>query len=1541
MRALLLISVKLKEQSYQKLTDVIIPIIRTHRRYQKALDDALLEFKSLVNSPNSKHWDLISASGPQTSSSRNPDGQHHQTHQFLNGLSALDFTTVQVHRRKSKGGNVIRACCELEMDPDRIEVDDLRAVLQTAEIRALWDSLVDKATVIEIIDPQTRIVKTDFRLGWPAHPRDSITISKTYSDSDTVIDISTSLPRSADEPAYLRPSPPFVRSHIHLLAWCIQLPQCSTSRHLSQPRPSLVEQDDEERLGANPTDSVDRNLKPRSTKGRVTVFWKIDWKGAVFSTRHSQIASLISGFVDYVRAQSTQIPIVSYYGHAIDLGSVSFDKAQEELNIQYSILPEELLLEGEETDQGTVEKPKIPLSKFHRSVELKLPADQGWDVQVKIDDKIAEIGDQTFDFVAEKLPGSYRTALRISHAKIPEENQLMRVKVIVQRLAGGSLIRVNEKPVQPNILELTFNGSSLQILLDDTKSISNLSLSSQDSDDSKLVLDTASDVDPLDSNRSPTPIVCSKPVKAENSLRTAVIAPWLRRSYIYFSSILQEPEAKWRHVADARGVTVMQLRSIDPTLTVFRAEATFVGIGVWNVYSAIATAGARLCWDKNLSDAVLLEDLNDLSSLWHFKRKGSWPVAPRDSVLVTTTYKSPTAIHLFSVSTDDSNLFPTIQPPAPGVIRTRTEILGWSIELLSPTTTQITLIDQHDPMGWLPKSWTPSELISQIASVGEFALKSGGPPFLSRVTRAKVNLSKYEHDKGIFRAEYSASEEALSSRSTDPSCLSSFIFENSDSSLIECELRCDCETWASSLEIVVDPPPTKSTCLKRHKLSSGGGWWIMIEHEADLLRKEKARISIRRGSSVEGSKGSVLLNGSNMKIDTEELTAVETQNLLKRRRVKANLIPLDQYPLSGPRQWRGSHSGSDPSTRATTPLPDRGAPDESVASIPFPGTISACAPAQASSTDLSIPHLSPMTVALDSLAKLQIFHIEQGPDAMTPPLGWTLVSEKGTLSVYKKIVPSISHEFPIYRVDKVVQGVTAEELVSTLSAISLRPLWDERIDGASVLESYGRGCASHLLISKPSFPFNSRLLMVANVQAQVKIPSASITSTSSTVHFIASSSFTRPKGSLFHDKKINPHGLVEAKVLLEGWILETIDPYSSSSHEIPSTRCTFFNAIDYGGPLPTAINSMLNSNLPRTINGLEKVAKSRGPLPKLCFPVLGLGINGPLGTDGSSSDWRWKLTEPGHSSIAVTIDSTSNSVFNGVLLLRKGAHESFLASSPISGIGTNGPSSSNSQLRAEAVRQLGVVSPPPNNENGATNERRLVSNPDLKRKASAGQVKRGGAGTTLNSINANFIDVKPQELVISEIALDRKLFPNGCKVAFRSDFLKEGEFINLDSINEFAVLGDDEKFSQPPIEISFHEMPSPAVFAASLDPSAKRAHLLLRMTLPVGTVDYSPARDSTKVTSDAESSGITGWFKTLSKMDLLINLRIEPVENCDKNDTIETGKVNSSRSKIRSDEYEVFVNGQLKKIILLRDSQTELDRWEAGEYNSDPASLSR
>ena len=77
---------------------------------------------------------------------------------------------------------------------------------------------------------------------------------------------------------------------------------------------------------------------------------------------------------------------------------------------------------------------------------------------------------------------------------------------------------------------------------------------------------------------------------------------------------------------EGRGVSITQLDSIDPTLVVYRAEATFVGLGIWDLFAAINSPGVRAYWDKQHEGAALLEDVNELSELWHHKYKPAWPV---------------------------------------------------------------------------------------------------------------------------------------------------------------------------------------------------------------------------------------------------------------------------------------------------------------------------------------------------------------------------------------------------------------------------------------------------------------------------------------------------------------------------------------------------------------------------------------------------------------------------------------------------------------------------------------------------------------------------------------------------------------------------------------------------------------------------------------------------------------------------------------------------------------------------------------------------
>ena len=152
------------------------------------------------------------------------------------------------------------------------------------------------------------------------------------------------------------------------------------------------------------------------------------------------------------------------------------------------------------------------------------------------------------------------------------------------------------------------------------------------------------------------------------------------------------------------------------------------------------------------------------------------------------------------------------------MIRTQTVIQGWSVEALSPTTTQITLIEQTDSKGWSTKGWTYQSMVNAVSGVGDLTIKSGSPPVLTRLLGAKIQTSKYDPDKGSLKLEYQAVPIA-------------------GGSSIECEVRCDVDVWANSLDIVTDPPPARISCLSRHRLASGGGCWITIEHEGTQVNQ--------------------------------------------------------------------------------------------------------------------------------------------------------------------------------------------------------------------------------------------------------------------------------------------------------------------------------------------------------------------------------------------------------------------------------------------------------------------------------------------------------------------------------------------------------------------------------------------------------------------------------------------------------------------------------------------------------------------------------
>jgi hypothetical protein len=288
--------------------------------------------------------------------------------------------------------------------------------------------------------------------------------------------------------------------------------------------------------------------------------------------------------------------------------------------------------------------------------------------------------------------------------------------------------------------------------------------------------------------------------------------------------------------------------------------------------------------------------------------------SPRDSVTLRTSYKSPNSIHIFSFSIEDTNLFPLIPPlPLPPTIRTQTDLSGWSIESLSPTTTSITLLDQSDPKGWSNKNqWSPQQLIQQVAGVRDFTIKFGAPPVVTRLQGGKKRKVSFDSERGIFKLEYQSDDQDQDQDLND--------YNNN----IELELRCDCQVWSPlGLELIIDPPPSSVMCLSRHRLSnSGGGLWLTIEHPLSLISPNtststtqdeeeednnngggKISVTVKKLNSKSSSSSDkgvtttpiVSINGAKVRVDVEVLKEDKIKQLELTKRRKLSPVPLDQY----------------------------------------------------------------------------------------------------------------------------------------------------------------------------------------------------------------------------------------------------------------------------------------------------------------------------------------------------------------------------------------------------------------------------------------------------------------------------------------------------------------------------------------------------------------------------------------------------------------------------------------------------------------------
>ena len=870
-------------------------------------------------------------------------------------------------------------------------------------------------------------------------------------------------------------------------------------------------------------------------------------------------------------------------------------------------------------------------------------------------------------------------------------------------------------------------------------------------------------------------------------------------------------------------------------------------------------------------------------------------------MVLKTVYKSPTTIHVFAFSVDDLPLFPFIPPVTPPTIRTQVDLQGWSIEALSPTTTLVTLLEQSDPKGWSNKNSIPQQMITAVAGVGEFVIKCGGPPVMTRLDGASVGSVRYDHDRGSFRIEYSV----CSSRRTTTTSTSTFTSsvtnteskeqreeEDNDSTMpiVECELRCDLDTWGSALDIVVDPPPQALTCLRRHRLSAaGGGVWITITHDAVLAGDERLQAIVRRGiTSSAKDKGLVMVNGVKVAVDVEEISEAEVKQLTKQKRIKPLRVPLDQPPVMKIKRRKQFDDTDGDSSGAESPVkpPDTTislfAPLSAVSVIPkFSSplgrffTIGSSGSTQESFTPSSPPVSAnevvppsskpPMQYVLDALLHVQRHHIN-------PPLdGWTLVGDKGC-TVHRRMFPEISPTIPIHKGEKVIEGVSAEEVASVIASYDCRKQWDTQFSSAQVFQVFRDGCHTAFVANKGGFPFRDRGFYLASALARAK-PTRTRARTregegensndSRTAIFCVSASFSPESVTSFSAAKYNPYTLPIGRVFVDGWILETLDPYTTEKYTIPSTRCTRLVAVDYAGSMPTATNTSLNVTLARGILAVETYVKGLAPSPLTRLPTYGLMLldkasEGNVSGEGSSS-WSLKKRDHNRLSVATKYDPQAR-VYRSTLLVTLSAMNSTpssssgfrpRASSPLRGSNdyesTPRPSLITPSFFEERDRENGEGPTSPQlsfageDLSSSTTSYATIRNRTGRVSSFSGRSRSRDAARSSSSVFTSRGEVRqPVDLLVAEIVVDSRLYPGGYDINLGSRIRRNARFITLPAPGQ--ALGNEEKHKVLPLATTIHAMPSSPLHSSGLHEDRPPRHLL-RLTLPTAPYHGSTLQD--------------------------------------------------------------------------------------------------
>ena len=257
---------------------------------------------------------------------------------------------------------------------------------------------------------------------------------------------------------------------------------------------------------------------------------------------------MVLGLFKTVLKRGTRVPYLCSFDEGIAVERVRYQVDRQALTVNYALVPPERSSEHKRSVASGV-------------VEYVLPSLEGWDVQLSIKASSDEV--EQMSWIARALKRSIVSdsdervdivLLRIMHEPLRGDHEVLKARLIIEVSSASRGIRLNGvlQRVEHEYEQQDQAKEDEEEILRDVESAAGISMVTTSS------AATGQSVSSITSVGSGTTTVGGSssivsginPSLGRSGERTAAaeksVLSRVRRNYIYFSSLLQEPEAKWR-----------------------------------------------------------------------------------------------------------------------------------------------------------------------------------------------------------------------------------------------------------------------------------------------------------------------------------------------------------------------------------------------------------------------------------------------------------------------------------------------------------------------------------------------------------------------------------------------------------------------------------------------------------------------------------------------------------------------------------------------------------------------------------------------------------------------------------------------------------------------------------------------------------------------------------------------------------------------------------------------------------------------------------